>query len=277
MLETTSRAHSAVVVGMIAVGAAVALSSFGIVRAERARPDKSVTYNCSSGTACVEGNSTGSMTWGVYGTSSASSGVEGHSTATDQAGVAGYQLGTSNGGYGVFAESADTTGNYGAIYAQGNNSQTNLLAAYNKATDTSCVITPQSDLDCSGSIMGGAVRVRHQTRGGQSVLAYSAESASATIEDAGTARMYDGVAMVRIDPAFASVMDRKWYYVFLTPLGDTRGLYVSVKTPSAFVVRETQHGRSNLEFDYRIVAHPIDTDNERLTAAPPLWRARIVR
>jgi hypothetical protein len=209
---------------------------------------------------------------GVYGTSTVSNGVEGHSTGTDRAGIAGYQLGTSNGGYGAYAESADTTTNYGAIYAQGDNSQTNLLDAYNKATDTSCVITAVSDLDCSGSIVGGAVRVRHRTSDSRQVLTYSTESASATIEDVGTARMSDGVAIVRIDPAFASVMDRNWYYVFLTPLGDTRGLYVSVKTPTAFQVRETQHGRSTLEFDYRIVAHPRDADNDRLPLAPKLRR-----
>jgi hypothetical protein len=68
--------------------------------------------------------------------------------------------------------------------------------------------------------------------------------------------MVGGVANVAIDPAFAAVMDHKWYYVFLTPLGDTRGLYVSAKAPSAFQVRESEGGRSRLEFDYRIVAGP---------------------
>jgi hypothetical protein len=76
------------------------------------------------------------------------------------------------------------------------------------------------------------------------------------------------VANVQIDPDFASVMDHKWYYVFLTPMGDTRGLYVSVKTPTAFQVRENERGRSNVEFDYRIVAHPLDSNGERLPAAP---------
>jgi hypothetical protein len=107
------------------------------------------------------------------------------------------------------------------------------------------------------------------------VLAYAAESASRTIEDAGTARMSDGVANVQIDPAFASVMDRKWYYVFLTPLGDTRGLYVSMKTASAFQVRETERGRSNLAFDYRIVAHPLGAKDDRLPPAPAMRRHRL--
>ena len=64
-------------------------------------------------------------------------------------------------------------------------------------------------------------------------------------------------------------MDRNWYYVFLTPLGDTRGLYVSVKTPAAFQVRETLRGRNSLAFDYRIVAHPLGASNDRLPAVTP--------
>ena len=80
--------------------------------------------------------------------------------------------------------------------------------------------------------------------------------------------MRDGVANVQINPDFASVMDHSWYYVFLTPLGDTRGLYVSMKTASAFQVRENEHGRHSLEFDYRIVAHPLGAATDRLPAAP---------
>lgn len=304
---------------MIALGAIVAVSSFSVVRAERVKPAGSVSYSCSSGTACVEGNSSGSSTWGVYGvatsadglhgvtsstngnsgasgistgssgsahgvygrssngqgiygTSSSDNGIEGHSTATDKAGVAGYQLGTTTGGFGVQAESADTTGNYGAIYAQGNKTQTNLFAAFNMPNDVSCLIDSKANLSCSGTIAGGAVRMRHRNGNGQQVLAYASESATATIEDVGTARMVDGIASVQIDRSFASVMNHRWYYVFLTPLGDTRGLYVSVKTPASFTVRETEHGRSSLEFDYRIVANPLDAKNDRLPLAPALNR-----
>ena len=110
--------------------------------------------------------------------------------------------------------------------------------------------------------------VRHRTSEGRQVLAYAAEFASDTIEDVGTARTSGGVANVQIDPTFASIMDRKWYYVFLTPLGDTRGLYVSLKTASGFQVRENERGRSNVEFDYRIVAHPLDATHDRLPEAP---------
>ena len=100
------------------------------------------------------------------------------------------------------------------------------------------------------------------------MLAYAPESATETIEDVGTAQMAGGVANVRLDPAFAAMMDHRWYYVFLTPFGDTRGLYVSLTAASSFQVREVERGRSTLNFDYRIVAHPIDATNDRLPAAP---------
>lgn len=195
MFSTTFKSKRAAVAGALALGVAVAASSVTIARAGHVFPDKSKTFTCSSGTACVEGNSSGSHTWGVYGAGAIGDGVHGVTSSTN--------------------------GNSG----------------------TSGIAT------------------------GRHVLAYTPESASATIEDVGTARMYDGVANVQISPDFASVIDRSWYYVFLTPLGDTRGLYVSVKTPAAFQVRETLRGRNSLAFDYRIVAHPLGASNDRLPAA----------
>jgi len=70
---------------------------------------------------------------------------------------------------------------------------------------------------------------------------------------------------VRFDAEFASVIDRgSDYAVFLTPEGDNRGLYVAQRTPSGFVVRESQSGRSTLAFSYRIVATPYASTERRL-------------
>ncbi len=309
-------------IGAIAVGAAVAGSSISIVRAEHANPDKSKTYTCSSGTACVEGNSSGASTWGVYGisadadgvhgvssttngnsgtsgistattgsghgvygrssngqgvygTSSSNNGVEGHSGASGGAGVAGIQTGTSSGsGNGVYAESADKTNFYEGLEVKADSSNTYIFEGFNASTNGLCTIDYNATLACTGGTEVKNVRVRHTNANGQRVLAYAAESATATIEDVGTARMVGGVANVTIDAAFAAVMDRRWYYVFLTPLGDTRGLYVSQKAPTSFEVRETEGGRSRLEFDYRIVAHPLDAKNDRLPPAPTMRMPR---
>ncbi len=326
MFQPTFRLNRTAVVGAIAVGMAIAVSSFSIVRAERAHPNNSKTYTCSSGTACVEGDSSGSNTWGVYGTATTDDGVHGVSSANGDSGVAGiatggnghgvyglssngvgvygrtssddsygvegttttgdagpdsagvYGYATSTGGTGVVGESdaSSNSGHYYGVLALADTAATDMFDAYNSSTGDSCGITAVADLGCSGSIVGGDLRVRHHNSNGQKVLTYASESATATIEDVGTARMSGGIANVQIDPAFASVMDHKWYYVFLTPLGDTRGLYVGMKTPSAFQVRETERGRDTLSFDYRIVAHPLDAKNDRLPLAPAMKQPRVM-
>jgi hypothetical protein len=341
MFQTTLRPKAAVV-GMIAVGIATALSSFSIVRAEHVKPRSSQSFVCSSGTACVEGDSTSDKTWGIYGLSS-SDGVHGLTTSTAGAsGVAGESnatsgnakgvYGSSTSGDGVYGRSTNANGVYGAstkgagvygtssgefgiegttgtvgadaiygyfggtagnavvaesragygqpaLVALGDGTSTGLFLAFDEANFDECTIDSGANLTCSGTITGAAaVRVRHHAGSGQHVLTYASESATATIEDVGTARMFGGVANVAIPGDFASLMDRNsTYYVFLTPLGDTRGLYVSLKTPSAFQVRETEHGRSSLAFDYRIVAHPIDAKNDRLPIAPAMRRPSIMR
>jgi hypothetical protein len=67
--------------------------------------------------------------------------------------------------------------------------------------------------------------------------------------------LHHGTATIVIDPAFAeTVSDSAGYHVFLTPNGDSKGLYVIAKTAAGFEVRESGGGTSTLVFDYRIVA-----------------------
>jgi hypothetical protein len=323
MHRSTFRLNRAAISGSLAIGVAIAISSLSIVRAEHTKPDKSKTFSCSSGTACVEGNSSASGTYGVYGvatvgtavqgqtsatngnsgtsgistgttgsahgvygrssngqgvygTSSSNNGVEGHSTGQGQSGVAGIQPGTStNSGDGVYSESADTTNIYEALEAKADSANTYIFEGFNATTNGLCTIDYDAALACTGGADFKTVRTRHANSSGQHVLAYAAESASATIDDVGTARMVGGVASVTIDPAFASTIDRNSpYRVFVTPMGDTRGLFVSVKKPSGFEVREAQGGHSTVSFDYRVVARPLDAKNDRLPIAPALRKTR---
>jgi hypothetical protein len=288
----------------LAVGTAIAISSFTIVRAEHANPAKSKSFNCSTGTACLAGHASGGSTLGilgtsgaiaiegltnaangdsaiagvqlasagggagVYGSSAAGPGVYGISTKLGTAGIAAYQLNTTtNPGNAIYAESADATGSYAVIYAQGDSPTTPLVIVNNNTTGSYCEVASNADLFCSGTVQARAVRTRRLTSGGQHVLAYAAESASETLEDVGTGRMIGGVANVAIDRAFGSTIDRSAYRVFLTPKGDA-SLYVGQETPAGFVVRETHGGRSTLDFDYRIIARPIDATTDRLPVAP---------
>lgn len=91
------------------------------------------------------------------------------------------------------------------------------------------------------------------TRSGAVGRTYAPTSTVRTIEDFGSGQVVNGAGVVRIDPTFSEMGDGA-YEVFLTPKGDSRGLYVTGETTTSFVVRESQGGHSTLAFDYRIVA-----------------------
>jgi hypothetical protein len=137
--------------------------------------------------------------------------------------------------------------------------------------------TEMLDLDNSGNMIIAGTLTQNgtphditPTSSGNRVVMYSPMSSMATVEDLGEAQLSAGQSYVRIDPHFAATMDRtRTYLVFLTPQGDTPGLYVTQKTANGFLVRE--HGaRSNITFDYRIVASPFASQGARLATAPQM-------
>jgi hypothetical protein len=100
---------------------------------------------------------------------------------------------------------------------------------------------------------------------GKNVVSYTPRETLPTMEDFGQAQLVDGTANVEVDRAFANVIDHgSTYLVFLTPEGDTRGLYVTNKTLKGFTVRENQGGSSSVSFSYRIVAKPYGSNERRL-------------
>jgi hypothetical protein len=373
MFQSLPRRGRVGLAGALAVGVAVAISSFSTVRADRpSTGTKGKTYNCTTGAACVEGNSAGANTYGAYGISQASDGVHGlTSSTTGNSGVAGISNGTTGSGHGVYGRasngpgvegtsSATCTGSglqtqacagvygtstsstayasvgvlgnvgnsvgvlgnsnsgpgvYGnsntnagvtgasntyfgvsgvsstgtgvvgasessdlyAISAQADSTSTDPFQAWNLPNNVQCIIDAKTNLSCDGSLTGGKdLKVRHTNSSGRQVLAYAAQSASESIDDVGSAHIVGGVARVGLDDDFASTIDRSTpYHVFLTPMGDTRGLYVSRKTASGFEVREAQGGRSSVDFVYRIGARPLDAKSDRLPSAPAMRKPPI--
>jgi hypothetical protein len=344
MLQGSDRSKRLGLVATIAVGIAVAISSFTVVRA--AHISSAELFSCSKGVACVEGNSSGGSTWGVYGSSTTDTGVHGTTASSkDSAGVSGKAEGTSGHAYGVYGVSSNGEGVYGttasanaqgavvgaftgsatqssvsgvtgtssagagvygldtdgfpgvegfsdgpgvvgisvsgstpggALMAEGVDADTWIFYGFNEANSTNCAMDNEANLSCTGTIQGGArVQIEHTTSTNRHVLSYASESATPTIEDLGAAQMRDGIANVGLPADFASVMSRSNpYYVFLTPMGDTRGLYVSSETSAGFQVRENMHGHSNVVFQYRIIAVPLDAKNVRLPNAPEVQRPR---
>jgi hypothetical protein len=99
---------------------------------------------------------------------------------------------------------------------------------------------------------------------------YSPTQAIATVEDVGESHLTLGETYVAIDPRFAATMDQtRPYLVFLTPQGDSGGLYATEKSVSGFAVHE-HGGRSDVTFDYRIVAIPYEPQGARLANVPAM-------
>ncbi|NIV32374.1 MAG: hypothetical protein GWN58_23905 [Anaerolineae bacterium] len=94
---------------------------------------------------------------------------------------------------------------------------------------------------------------------------YAMESPEVWFEDFGTSQLVNGQATVTIESLFLQTISTGVpYHVFVTPLGDCNGLYVTQKTATSFEVRELGGGTTNIGFDYRIVAKRLGFEGTRL-------------
>ena len=93
---------------------------------------------------------------------------------------------------------------------------------------------------------------------------YCQESPEPWFEDFGRGTLEGGKAEITLDSGFVAVVKADDYDVFLTPYGDSKGLYVSSKVTGKFTVAEQQGGTSKLAFGYRVVARRRDDVGKRL-------------
>jgi hypothetical protein len=102
---------------------------------------------------------------------------------------------------------------------------------------------------------------------------YAIEAPENWFEDVGWAALSAGHSRVNLDAIFAETVDtHSKYAVFLTPLGDCNGLYVSALDRTGFEVRELQGGTSGVEFQYRVIAKSSGLERVRLGAFTPAKR-----
>jgi hypothetical protein len=201
--------------------------------------------------AYMGGDPPGAGTTAVYGTnidtSSSGIGVYGLE-AGDGYGVWGQCDGS--GGYGVYGSSEDGYGVYctGGTYA--------LYAAGNFAA--------------SGT-KSAVVELSNELR-----TFYCTESPECWFEDFGSASLKSGSASVSLEPLFAESVETDDYYVFLSPEGNCKGLFVTNKSATGFQVQELEGGTSSITFAYRIVALRADVDAPRLAVAPAITSPKSV-
>ena len=179
--------------------------------------------------------------YGVLGLSEADGfGVAGVANATGIYMPASGSVGLlGTGYYGVYAGTTDTANGWGGFFV--------------------------GDTYTSLSIYAGGTKFSvMDTSQGRRALA-AIESPEVWFEDFGAAALVNGRAVVTIDPLFAETVNLEQdYHVFLTPLGECRGLYVAAKGPASFEVRELGGGPSTVAFDYRIVAKKLGWETVRM-------------
>jgi hypothetical protein len=92
-------------------------------------------------------------------------------------------------------------------------------------------------------------------------------------EDFGSGQLVAGSATITLEATFAQTVNTGTaYHVFLTPEGDCEGLYVANKTADGFEVHELRSGRSNVAFDYRILALRKGYEDVRLADKTEQWK-----
>jgi hypothetical protein len=191
-------------------------------------------------------------------------------------------LGTSDNGHaGVFLNTSNDwstlyVGNYGT--GGSGDVHTGLFNTLMATSATGTCGISGGSMSCTGPIKSLA-----SAGGSRTVETYAMQSPENWMEDFGTGAMQGGVGVVQIDRAFAdTVTGDASYHVFLTPRGDSKGLYVTNVTASSFEVREAGGGTSSLSFDYRIVAKRAGYEAQRMvdvtdTFARETGRAKLAK
>jgi hypothetical protein len=207
-----------------------------------------------------EGGATGVV---ASTTSSAGTGLRGETT--DGIAVDGAAFGAGHGVVGFSQDHIGVTGQGGSFGVYG--TSPGLAGRFDGAVEVNGPLVVRGDLHVVGPLAAsvassdGALRRLHPLA-----------SPEAWLEDFGAAQLVAGQAQVRLDPEFAALVRGDAYHVFLTPEGDSRGLYVSGKGPAGFAVQEQQGGTSGLPFAYRVVAKRRDAAGRRgeRVALPPV-------
>ncbi|HSU14095.1 hypothetical protein [Longimicrobium sp.] len=174
---------------------------------------------------------------GIVGTTDSGEGVP-TDRITDQ-GIGVIGLATS--GIGIVGMSTSGTGVFG--------SSTTGLAGHFKGP-----VTVEGDI----TIIGGIKSAPVPHPDGSHTQFYSIESRERWFEDLGESQLVDGNVEVRLESGFTALIEVNSYHIFLTPYGESNGLFVAERYATGFRVSEQQGGTSNVSFAYRVVAKPKD-------------------
>lgn len=202
--------------------------------------------------ASTDGGSKNNGVGGYSGYGTGVSGSSSHGYGVDAVSSGGYALHAA----GVNGIAVESTGFY-SIYATGSNGQHIFDVDFNGD------IHIPGQIYTGGGCNQGCAPKKAST--GKRLVSYTPHESVPTMEDFGQAQLLNGQTYVRMDPAFVNGIDHHAaYLVFITPQGDSNGVFVSQQSLAGFAVRENRGGHSTLSFSYRIVAKPFGSTEPRL-------------
>ena len=241
--------------------------------------------HASSGGTAVNGFAAGTTgnAYGVMGTTSTTgfgAGVIGGTSATTGNAFGVFGQANSPNGNGIFGHAASPSGYPTAVVGFLDSNDGGVAGQFVAHTGAGLILQGLSgpnfnqvfSVDANGNLhIGGNLLVdgtKSSTatlQNGRHVALYAVESPENWFEDFGSSELKGGVAWVPFDASFAETTNAAIsYHVFLTPNGDSNGLYVARKTTAGFEVREHAGGGSNVAFDYRIVVRRRGYETVRL-------------
>jgi hypothetical protein len=237
-----------------------------------------ISYNAIGGVLGISqsGDGVDGISYTRYGVTAESAGTFAAINASSSSGSGDAIDAYAGGSYGISAQ-GKSIGAYGVSPEQGVRGIGNQVGVVGQAGVAGAVpldllnssLSSVFYVDDHGNVFEhGTTSTFVATSGGAVGRMFTPKSTTQTMEDVGSGAIANGVAVVRLDPSFAQLIDRGGYQVFLTPKGDCNGLYVAQENASAFVVRELHGGRSTLAFDYRIVGRQYGHATDRVAIAP---------
>lgn len=99
------------------------------------------------------------------------------------------------------------------------------------------------------SVSNKGYAVVNTTKSGEKVATYVPTSTTVDISTKGTGKLVNGTATITFDKNYSSLTAKnKPVIVTVSPMGETKGVYVSEVTNNGFVIKENGNGKSNASF-----------------------------
>lgn len=170
-------------------------------------------------------------------------------------GILGYER--SNGNNVGMLSSTNIQQNVGARSSNSSNSsvgvatQGGFLGSYIKGNQYGLITKGDivGQYTDGSSISNKGYAVVNTTKEGNKTVTYAATSTTVDVSTKGTGKLVNGTAKITFDANYSQLTAKdKPVIVTVTPMGETKGVYIAEVTNNGFIVKENGNGTSNASF-----------------------------